>query len=171
LTVHLRIFRLLHVCLAQRRSIFLSVRRKCSLAGTIFSSGFIVVQPDTGNHSLRRKAGAPGGFPSRGTLMQRHFKRLVSVSQVAHAAKPRACRAAVTSVTNELRLPDNRHESWIPDVGRQASNLPGFPYLISFAGKRAAKLVMAEDSWPKTAFSLSHVELNAIESGGQHFFS
>jgi hypothetical protein len=103
--------------------------------------------------------------------MQRHFKGLVSVSQVAHAAKPRACRAAVTSVTNELRLPDARHESWISDPGRQASNLPGFPYLISFAGKRAAKLVMAEDSWPKMALSLSHVELNAIESGGQHFFS
>jgi hypothetical protein len=41
---------------------FLFVRRECSLAGTIFSSEFVVVQPDTG-YFLRRNTALPAEFP------------------------------------------------------------------------------------------------------------
>jgi hypothetical protein len=53
---------------------FLFVRRECSLAGTIFSSGFLVVQPVTGKIPCVVTT-LPAEFRERENLMQRRFKQ------------------------------------------------------------------------------------------------
>jgi hypothetical protein len=64
---------------------FLFVRRECSLAGTIFSSGFIVNQPDLlENDSLRPEIGASGGISlARNLYAEALFKGVAPVSGCA----------------------------------------------------------------------------------------
>src|SRR5208282_4521027 len=83
---------------------FICVRRECSLAGTIFSSLFFVVQSDTGMLPRAQKPAIPVEFLSLPSLL---------------------CKA-------------NRETAFFTADG---------------------------------CFSISHVEVNLIESGGQHFFS
>jgi hypothetical protein len=82
---------------------FLFVRRECSLAGTIFSSGFIVVHPELLEMiPCAFETGASGGISLARNLMQRRFSKPWPLSEVAHASQLPACRAAVTSVPKEF---------------------------------------------------------------------
>ena len=62
--------------------VFLSVRRVCSLAGTIFSSGFLVVQPVTGKIPCVACPGASGGIPSRNPYAKALVTAMASVSRL-----------------------------------------------------------------------------------------
>jgi hypothetical protein len=97
------------------------------------------------------KTALPVEFPSRGTYMQRRFSKAWPLSEVAHALKLPACRAAMTSVPKEFCFSGARCTSL------KLNNYRNVPSSC--------------DSCPKGAFSSSHVEVNSIETEGQHFFS
>jgi hypothetical protein len=65
---------------------FLFVRRECSLAGTIFSSGFLVVQPVTGKIPCV-KTTLPVEYPSAEPLCRGALSSLGFCFQVAHASQ------------------------------------------------------------------------------------
>ena len=89
---------------------FLSVRRVCSLAGTIFSSGFLVVQPVTGKiPCVASETALPAEFRRAEPLCKGACESDGLCLQVVHASKPPACRAAVTSTVKSVsvfRMPD-----------------------------------------------------------------
>ncbi len=67
---------------------FLSVRRICSLAGTIFSSGFLVVQPVTGKiPCVVSETALPAEFPRAEPLCKGACRSDGLCLQVAHASK------------------------------------------------------------------------------------
>src|SRR5258708_13720580 len=84
---------------------FLSVRRVCSLAGTIFSSGFLVVQPVTGKIPCVVSVTAlPAEFPRAEPFCKGACKSQGLCLQVVHASQPPACRAAVPSTVKSVSV-------------------------------------------------------------------
>jgi hypothetical protein len=76
-------------------------RRECSLAGTIFSSGFVVVQPDTGMFLRVLKSALPVEFLRTKTFTQKRFSNTGPLSQVADAGNSLHVALLLTSLANE----------------------------------------------------------------------
>ena len=77
---------------------FLSVRRVCSLAGTIFSSGFLVVQPVTGKIPCVVRPALPVEFVARNPYAKALVNAMASVSRLRMRLSDLHVALLVTSV-------------------------------------------------------------------------